>query len=1032
MMCKKILFLLVVMCAASAALADTVAYWRFDDMGIAGIDDPPGTVASGKAIPDSDGRTVWRMAAYDHSGNGNHLTSWDWAWAGHNWSDQVQSTSVPALDLANELCAQSAGSYPAIMTWSAQSKPTGVDLETWSPLQWTVEASFRPTSISGYRTVVGRDGRDVCTVNTGGVAEPALAPFYLSMRVGDGRFGVYYTDVSGYAHLAESAPGLISVNNWYNVAAVCNGQTLSLYINNVLVATNDLTTSGSPNLAMAIGNGSGADWTAGTWTVARGLYNGGHVDRVLGRVDEIRISNAALNPSEFLFSKILDLASNPSPANTATDVVRDPSLSWTAGQGAVKHDVYFGTDASNLSLLSSGQTDTVFDPGRLELEKTYYWRVDEIDESDAVTKGGVWRFTTEPVAFSLLPVNIINVTAVNDYDPENQEPNMTCDGSGLDANDMHSTDIKTMWLGYSDEPGKVWIQYEFDKVYKLHDMIVWNYNEIPPGDAYGARDVNITYSLDGETWTALGDTVGFNQAPGDAAYTANTTVAFDGAAAKYVKFTFWSSWEDGLYTGGLSEVRFSAIPTRARIPAPADKAANIALDAVMSWRIGRDAGEHHVYMDTDAGAVTDGTAASVVLQDASYAPELDLAQTYYWRVDEVNMAEAYTTWDGTVWSFSTIQTLVVDGFEVGYDDTDANAVWNTWKDGYGNESVNGASIGYEFPGPYLSTTNHSGGHSAPLRYNNTTAGYSEATAQTVELPIGTNDWTKGNPDTLIIWFRGEPNNASTDQLYMKLNDTKHIYDGDVNDISLTSWVKWEIYLTPLGIDLSDVGSITIGLEKVGTTGGIGLLYLDDIQLTRAGEGTRITVGSTADTYIRDDTVRGDNVFMDIRGGSNDFAGYVRFDLSGFDAQKIVSATLTLTVSGGASRNDTCNGDRFSLYGLNDEAGNTPQNWDEAVLTEANIGLEWTTNNGDPLINITDLDGGVPGIVETTGNSGTVGTRVDVAGSALVNFIKSRVESDGLVTFIIKNDNSQDRGYGLATKENTRPYYRPKLKIIVQQ
>jgi hypothetical protein len=118
-------------------------------------------------------------------------------------------------------------------------------------------------------------------------------------------------------------------------------------------------------------------------------------------------------------------------------------------------------------------------------------------------------------------------------------------------------------------------------------------------------------------------------------------------------------------------------------------------------------------------------------------------------------------------------------------------------------------------------------------YNNGKAGVvkSEVIAQTADLPIGTTNWTSGNPDTLVIWFRGDPNNPVTDQMYVKLNSTKVIYNGAVSDITRTAWTKWEVPLA--GINLGNISSITIGLEKIGSTGGSGVLYLDDIQLTIA-------------------------------------------------------------------------------------------------------------------------------------------------------------------------------------------------------
>ena len=127
---------------------------------------------------------------------------------------------------------------------------------------------------------------------------------------------------------------------------------------------------------------------------------------------------------------------------------------------------------------------------RLEYGTTYYWRVDEVNlpSKPGTSTGNVWSFKTELKGYPLAPASIINVTASDNCAyPGEQEPNFTSKGLGLDANNAHTDNYKHMWLGMADEPGQIWIQYEFDKVYKLNDMLVWNYNEPNPGDTYGAR-----------------------------------------------------------------------------------------------------------------------------------------------------------------------------------------------------------------------------------------------------------------------------------------------------------------------------------------------------------------------------------------------------------------------------------------------------------------------------------------------------------------------------------------------------------------
>jgi len=76
---------------------------------------------------------------------------------------------------------------------------------------------------------------------------------------------------------------------------------LSSYYHNIearrrlqLVASTDVTLSGSPNTRLTAGLGSGSDWQAGNWSVGRGLWNGGHAIGLYGFIDEVRISGSAL------------------------------------------------------------------------------------------------------------------------------------------------------------------------------------------------------------------------------------------------------------------------------------------------------------------------------------------------------------------------------------------------------------------------------------------------------------------------------------------------------------------------------------------------------------------------------------------------------------------------------------------------------------------------------------------------------------------------------------------------------------------
>jgi len=92
--------------------------------------------------------------------------------------------------------------------------------------------------------------------------------------------------------------------------------------------------------------------------------------------------------------------SNPDPENGSIDVDIDADLSWTGGDPDpgdwIVYDVYLeAEDPTPDILVADDINETTFDPGLLEYETIYYWRVIAKDNHGASTPGTVWRFTTE-------------------------------------------------------------------------------------------------------------------------------------------------------------------------------------------------------------------------------------------------------------------------------------------------------------------------------------------------------------------------------------------------------------------------------------------------------------------------------------------------------------------------------------------------------------------------------------------------------------------------------------------------------------
>ena len=74
------------------------------------------------------------------------------------------------------------------------------------------------------------------------------------------------------------------------------------------------------------------------------------------------------------------------------------TLQWTSPASAVKHHVFLGNDADNLSDYVI-TTEPVCDVTGLDPLKKYYWRIDEEDASGNISQGEVWQFQPARLAF---------------------------------------------------------------------------------------------------------------------------------------------------------------------------------------------------------------------------------------------------------------------------------------------------------------------------------------------------------------------------------------------------------------------------------------------------------------------------------------------------------------------------------------------------------------------------------------------------------------------------------------------------------
>jgi hypothetical protein len=106
-----------------------------------------------------------------------------------------------------------------------------------------------------------------------------------------------------------------------------------------------------------------------------------------------------------------DTPRNPNPSFHETDVKVNSDLSWLGGdpdiEDIVTYDIYFGTN-SNPPLNKSGYPTTSYDPGTMNINTKYYWKIVAIDNHGATTTGPVWDFTTSSIENQLPNITIIS------------------------------------------------------------------------------------------------------------------------------------------------------------------------------------------------------------------------------------------------------------------------------------------------------------------------------------------------------------------------------------------------------------------------------------------------------------------------------------------------------------------------------------------------------------------------------------------------------------------------------------------------
>jgi len=575
---------------------------------------------------------------------------------------------------------------------------------------------------------------------------------------------------SGGTTIFDIRAGSVTWDEWLHFAGMYDKASgkASLYVNGELVREENI--ANPQDIA--------GDWGLG----ARVGYNIDNARPFTGLMDMFWLFKRALGQDEIekaMQGEAYAYALSPDPADGAVYPDTWANISWSSGDFAVSHDVYFGDNADDVRAGTVGSFQgnqaaanlIVGFPGYPYPEglipgTTYYWRIDEVNEADPNSpwRGPVWSFSVPPKT------------------AHNPDPADGAESVALDAT-------------FSWTPG-------FGS--RLHTIY------------FGDNFDDVNDAVDG---------------------TAKGTATYTPAALDPEKVYYWRVDEFDALVTHKGEVWGFTTPGAVGNPGPANGAVDVQMVATLNWTPADNAASHELYFGADPDAVRNATTTSPEyvgpksLGAEDYDPGgLAWDSSYAWRVDEVYPDK---TVKGLVWTFATADFLLVDDFE-SYNDIDppdeaSNRIFDKWIDGFGT-TTNGALVGNDMP-PYAEqTVVHGGAQSMIYSYDNNLK-TSEATL-TLVWP---RDWTQEGVGKLSLWYRGDSTNAA-EQLFVALNGSAVVYHDDLAAAQTSSWTEWVIDLEAFtGVDLTNVNTITIGLgtKDSPAAGGTGKMYFDDIRLIRA-------------------------------------------------------------------------------------------------------------------------------------------------------------------------------------------------------
>ena len=557
-------------------------------------------------------------------------------------------------------------------------------------------------------------------------------------------------------------------------------------------------------------------WTAGTTAMLHDVYFGTDPDlgpddlvqsrspltmyyHVMGltpgttyywRVDEIEKDGVTIHTGDvWTFTVQAMTAYYPTPADGSNVVALAPDLTWMPGQGAQKHHIYF---SENQAAVADGAAeadrgmvnDPNYAPGELLPVSTYYWRVDEVGPGGTELAGQVWRFTT------ILPVD--------DFESYTDD---------IDAGEA----IFQTWIDGVENGTGSYVGYEvaangtFSETTVVHGgsqaMPMEYANAAAPyySEAERAWTTPQNWSVNGADTLTL-----YVQGPaGDIAVpSVAVPPVLDGEAED-----LWQA----------ASVQYVTIPINGAVDGPEDCSG--------SFRVLYDADYLYAWVEVvDETLIQDSDPAQGWLDDrieifidakndkTTTTNDDDFQYCFRWNFGEV---EIPVEWYHSPESLAGVEYAVVTT-ESGY----LFEIALPWL------AIRGESpqAGYAFGIDVVINDDDDGG---------------DRDTQLATYVEGTD-----NPHTPNLWgtaLLADPTADGAEPLYVALADTSNrtgvVVHPDPEVVKAMSWVEWVIPLSEFadaGVNVAAVRTMYIGVGDRAnpTPGGEGMIYVDDIYLTR--------------------------------------------------------------------------------------------------------------------------------------------------------------------------------------------------------